>query len=66
MRNDDAFYFVMPSTLLEQVRQIAEKNSISMGAFVRQSLSRNIRAYETYDHAVSTALYRTAQQRSAQ
>ena len=66
MRNDDAFYFVMPSTLLEQVRQIAEKNSISMSAFIRQSLKRNLSAYATYDHAMATALSRTAQQRSAQ
>ena len=64
MRNDDAFYFVMPSTLLEQVRQIAEKNSISMSAFIRQSLKRNLSAYATYDHAMATALSRTAQQRS--
>ena len=64
MRNDYPFLFVAPKPLIEQVRQIAEKNSISMGAFVRQSLSRNIRAYETYDHAMSTALSRTAQQRS--
>ena len=64
MRNDDAFYFVMPSTLLEQVRQIAEKNSISMSAFIRQILKRNLSAYATYDHAMSTALSRTAQQRS--
>ena len=64
MRNDDAFYFVAPSTLLEQVRQIAEKNSISMSAFVRQSLKRNLSAYATYDHAMATALSRTAQQRS--
>ena len=66
MRNDDAFYFVAPSTLLEQVRQIAEKNSISMSAFVRQSLKRNLSAYATYDHAMATALSRTAQQQSAQ
>ena len=64
MKNDYPFLFVAPSSLIEQVRQIAEKNSISMGAFVRQSLKRNLSAYATYDLAISTALSRTAQQRS--
>ena len=64
MKNDYPFLFVAPSTLIEQVRQIAEKNSISMSAFIRQSLKRNLSAYATYDHAMSTALSRTAQQRS--
>ena len=66
MKNDYPFLIVAPSTLIEQVRQIAEKNSISMSAFIRQSLKRNLSAYETYENAVSTALSRTAQQRSAQ
>ena len=66
MKNDYPFLFVAPSTLIEQVRQIAAKNSISMSAFIRQSIARNCTAYQTYDHAVSTALSRTAQQRSAQ
>ena len=66
MKNDYPFLFVAPSTLIEQVRQIAEKNSISMSAFIRQSLKRNLSAYATYDHAMATALSRTAQQRSAQ
>ena len=66
MKNDYHFLFVAPSTLMEHVRQIAEKNSISMSAFIRQSLKRNLSAYATYDHAMATALSRTAQQRSAQ
>ena len=66
MRNDYPFLFVAPSSLIEQVRQIAERNSISMSSFIRQSIIRNLSAYQTYDNAVSTALSRTAQQRSAQ
>ena len=66
MRNDYHFLFVAPKPLMEQVRQIAERNSISMSSFIRQSIIRNLSAYQTYDNAVSTALSRTAQQRSAQ
>ena len=64
MRNDYPFLLVAPSTLMEQVRQISERNAISMSAFVRQSITRNLNAYATYENAVSTALSRTAQQRS--
>ena len=64
MRNDYPFLFVAPKPLMEQVRQIAAKNSISMSAFIRQSIARNCTAYQTYDHAMATALSRTAQQRS--
>ena len=64
MRNDYPFLFVAPSSLIEQVRQISEKNSLSMSSFIRQSITRNLSAYATYDHAMATALSRTAQQRS--
>jgi|CXWL01.1.fsa_nt_gi hypothetical protein len=66
MRNDYPFLLVAPSTLMEQVRQISEKNAISMSGFIRQSITRNLNAYATYENAVSTALSRSAQQRSAQ
>ena len=66
MRNDYHFLFVAPKPLMEQVRQIAERNSISMSSFIRQSITRNLSAYATYDHAMATALTRTAQQRNAQ
>lgn len=66
MKNDYPFLFVAPSMLMEQVRSIAAKNSISMSAFIRQSITRNLSAYATYENAVSTALSRTAQQRSVQ
>lgn len=66
MRNDYPFLFVAPSTLMEQVRQISERNAISMSAFIRQSITRNLNAYATYENAVSTALSRSAQQRSTQ
>lgn len=66
MRNDYPFLFVAPSPLMEQVRQISEKNAISMSAFIRQSITRNLNAYAAYDIAVSTALSRPAQQRSPQ
>ena len=66
MRNDYPFLFVAPSTLMEQVRQISEKNAISMSAFIRQSITRNLNAYAAYEIAVSTALSRPAQQRSPQ
>lgn len=66
MRNDYPFLFVAPSTLMEQVRQISEKNAISMSSFIRQSIARNLNAYATYENAVSAALSRSAQQRSSQ
>ena len=66
MRNDYHFLFVAPKPLMEQVRQIAERNSISMSSFIRQSITRNLSAYHTYDHAMATALTRTAHQRGAQ
>ena len=66
MRNDYPFLFVAPSTLMEQVRQISEKNAISMSSFVRQSITRNLNAYAAYEIAVSTALSRPAQQRCPQ
>ena len=66
MRNDYPFLLVAPSTLMEQVRQISERNAISMSAFIRQSITRNLNAYATYENAVSTALSRSAQQRSVQ
>ena len=66
MRNDYPFLLVAPSTLMEQVRQISERNAISMSAFIRQSITRNLNAYATYENAVSTALSRSAQQRCPQ
>jgi hypothetical protein len=66
MRNNYPFLFVAPSMLMEQVRQISEKNAISMSSFIRQSITRNLSAYATYENAVSTALSRSAQQRSPQ
>ena len=65
MRNDYPFLFVAPKPLIEQVRQVAEKNSLSMGSFIRQSITRNLNAYATYETAMSTALSRSAHRRSA-
>lgn len=50
-KNDAAFFFQLPSTLLEDLRNLAEENALSTSAFIRQSIARNIRAY----HAVETA-----------
>lgn len=66
MRNNYPFLLVAPSTLMEQVRQISERDAISMSAFIRQSITRNLNAYASYEAAVSTALSRSAQQRSVQ
>ena len=65
MRNDYPFLFVAPKPLIEQVRQVAEKNSLSMGSFIRQSITRNLHAYATYETAMSDALSRSAHRRSA-
>ena len=65
MRNDYPFLFVAPKPLIEQVRQVAEKNSLSMGSFIRQSITRNLNAYATYETAMSDALSRSAHRRSA-
>ena len=62
MRNDYPFLFVAPKLLIEQVRQMAETNSLSMSSFIRQSITRNLKAYQTYDIAISEALSRSTHQ----
>lgn len=66
MRNDYPFLLVLPSTLMEEVRRISERDAISMSSFIRQSITRNLNAYAAYEIAVSNALSRPAHQRSPQ
>ncbi|MGH2478039.1 MAG: hypothetical protein ACRED7_12325 [Stellaceae bacterium] len=60
MKNDAVFFFQLPSTLLDQVRHIANDNALSASAFVRQSIIRNARAYRADDAAEIAARQRSA------
>ena len=43
------FLFYLPQQLLTETRSVASENAISTSAFIRLSLSRNIRAHRARD-----------------
>jgi hypothetical protein len=45
-QNDTEFLLRLSKILLEQTKEVAEENHISTAAFIRQSISRNIKIYE--------------------
>lgn len=45
-RYDKAFVFMCDQSLLDAVREIATENRLSIASFIRQSVKRNISAYE--------------------
>ena len=61
--NFKRFLFYIPQALLTETRTIAGENSISASAFIRQSLTRNIRAYRTTEKSMEDAKARSAQLR---
>ena len=61
--NFKRFLFYIPQPLLVESRAIANENSISTSAFIRQSLTRNIRAYRATEAAMTEAKARSAQVR---
>lgn len=61
--NFKRFLFYIPQALLTETRTIAGENSISTSAFIRQSLTRNIRAYRATETAQNEAKMRSAQVR---
>ena len=58
------FLFYIPQQLLAETRSIATEHSISASAFIRQSLTRNIRSYRATEAAISEAKTRSAQIRN--
>jgi hypothetical protein len=61
--NFKKFLFYLPPQLLTETRAIAGENSISTSAFIRQSLTRNIRAHRATEKATDDAKARSAQVR---
>lgn len=49
MRNEEAFIFKCDRNLLNQARDIADRNRISVASFIRQSMVRNISLFESLD-----------------
>lgn len=48
-RYDKAFVFMCDETLLDAARKTASENCLSVASFIRQSVKRNISAYERHD-----------------
>ena len=63
-KNDTAFFFQLPQSLLEDVRATADENAISTSAFIRQSIAKNIRSYRAAETADAAAKARSAFTRS--
>jgi len=61
--NFKRFLFYIPQQLLTETRTIACENSISASAFIRQSLTRNIRSYRATEKSMEDAKARSAQLR---
>ena len=61
--NYTKFLFYLPPQLLTDARAVANENAISTSAFIRQSLTRNIRAYRATETAMADAKVRSAQLR---
>lgn len=45
-RNDKPFLFLASEELLNQLRETAYRNDLSLSAFIRESIRRNIKNYE--------------------
>lgn len=63
-KNDTAFFFQLPKSLLEDIRATADENAISTSAFIRQSIAKNIRAYRAAENADHAAKAQSAFMRS--
>ncbi len=45
-RNDSVFLFKCSTDLLTEARSVAAENQLSVSAFIRQAVKRNLNAYE--------------------